>query len=185
MSDYIYIKEGEAQEWVKENMPGDWGQYPDKHTISIRKELVIDVLAALQRARVILDNHGHIHCKDRNCWAENHPEEALSQALEESVRPQKRPPERPKPPRSYRQRALRIEPIADRVAALILARSNDSCLCRSGKGKVKVLTAGLLSNGSTSKRTLEGRRRRFNLAMETRLSPSGWQRHGAWWECKI
>ena len=83
-----------------------------------------------------------------------------------------------------RQAPLDVKPIADELVKLILSGSRDERFQWSADGRLRIRTGRILSSGSIPQRTLEGRRKHFNKALEERLAPYGWQRQGSWWEKK-
>lgn len=83
-----------------------------------------------------------------------------------------------------RQAPSYVEPIADELAKLIISGSQDERLQWSSAGRLQIHTGKILLSDISPKRTLEGRRKRFNKALEERLTPYGWRRYGSWWERK-
>lgn len=79
-----------------------------------------------------------------------------------------------------RQRPWDARAAADEIADAILAGRDDERLQRLPDGRVKVLTGSIVPPGP--RETTEGRRRRFNLALASRLEQAGWRRAGGgWW----
>lgn len=73
-----------------------------------------------------------------------------------------------------------VKPVAEELAKLIIDKGPDERLQWSTKtGGVQVLIGKVLS--SSSKQTLDGRRKRLLKAMEEHLLPLGWKRSGSWW----
>ena len=81
-----------------------------------------------------------------------------------------------------RAAAFDVRPVADELSNLVICGSQDERLQWSATGRVRILTGKILPGWS--KQTLEGQRKRFLRAMEERLAPHGWSRHGSWWEQK-
>ena len=80
----------------------------------------------------------------------------------------------------YRKQApFDVKPIARELCEAIVSGSSDERLRWSGSGAVQVLTSIILP--MSSKKTLEGRRKRLRKAMREMLAPHGWQSHGSWW----
>ncbi|MFC1968760.1 hypothetical protein ACFLVX_05200 [Chloroflexota bacterium] len=83
-----------------------------------------------------------------------------------------------------RQSAIDVKPIADELVRLILGSSQGDRLQWSADGRVRILSGKIFPSDSATNKTLEGRKKRLVKAMEERLGPHGWQRHGSWWERK-
>ena len=74
-----------------------------------------------------------------------------------------------------------VEPIADKLAGLIINGRRDELLKWSEEGRVQILTGKIIYG---PRNTAGGRRKRLNKALEERLNPKGWNRKGAWWQHK-
>ena len=71
-----------------------------------------------------------------------------------------------------RDKALRIEPLAAEMAALIVARATDPRLVWKTETKVRLAMGKVIP--ATNKMTTSSRRRRFRKALEDALRPHGW-----------
>lgn len=72
---------------------------------------------------------------------------------------------------------LDVYPIAQEVAALILAGKRDRRLKWTGDVNVRVMIADIIP--ATVKQTTSSRRKRFRAALDARISSHGWTRTGA------
>ena len=70
---------------------------------------------------------------------------------------------------------LDIGPLADEIARLIVARADDVRLKWYDGGRVRVLIGKIIPAGSAVRQTLEGRRRRFRIALAAILADHRWQ----------
>jgi hypothetical protein len=64
--------------------------------------------------------------------------------------------------------------LAGIVVSAIEAGEAQKYLKRNGKNAVKVLVGEIIPDGSASKQTLTGRRRRFREALDQRMTAAGW-----------
>ena len=80
------------------------------------------------------------------------------------------------------QAALDVDALAEELATAITEnRQDDGRIRWSSDGRVQIRFAEVLPRAS--KQTTEGRRKRLNLAVLSRLQPLGWKRGtGGWWE---
>jgi hypothetical protein len=72
-----------------------------------------------------------------------------------------------------------VNPVADELAQSIIQGDQNRWLMWSANGNVQILHGRILHGGN--QKTLEGRLRRLNKALELRLTPKGWKRRGTWW----
>jgi hypothetical protein len=72
---------------------------------------------------------------------------------------------------------LKVEPIADEIAALIVKGQEDKRIKWDGASRVRVIVGNIIP--STNKQTTHGRRKRFSKELERCLAPCGWHRKGA------
>jgi len=85
-----------------------------------------------------------------------------------------------------REPGFNVKPTADELADLIMRGMQDERLQWSTDGRVRILSGKIIPSGTLSpKQTVEGRRKRLIKALEERLTPRGWRRHGSWWEKTI
>ncbi len=74
-----------------------------------------------------------------------------------------------------RQSRLDVNPIADRIADLIMNKKEDKYLKWYKDGHVQVLIGEIISMKFTPKQTVDGRRKRFRSALNGRLQEKGWE----------
>jgi len=72
-----------------------------------------------------------------------------------------------------------VKPIADELAKKIQKGKKDPRLKWSSTGSEMDLSSNILPR--SSKKTMEGRRKRLSFALEERLEPLGWESNGSWW----
>jgi hypothetical protein len=73
------------------------------------------------------------------------------------------------------QAKLKVEPLAEEIAAMVVKRQDDERLKWYGDGQVQVVIGEVLPEESAVKQTLAGRRKRFRQAITARLAQSGWE----------
>lgn len=76
----------------------------------------------------------------------------------------------------FKQKPLKVAPIAEEVAGLILAGKEDERLNWYNPSKVRILMGYVLPEGSAVKETLMKRRRRLSQAIEKKLADHGWKK---------
>jgi hypothetical protein len=69
---------------------------------------------------------------------------------------------------------LKVEPLAEEIVRLIVAKQEDDRLQWREDGSVKVLVGNIIPADSAVKQTLAGRRKRFRNALVERLGAEGW-----------
>ena len=72
------------------------------------------------------------------------------------------------------QARLKVEPLVEEIARLIVAKHEDHRLQWHEDGSVKVLVGKIIQESSALKQTLAGRRKRFRKALLERLGAEGW-----------
>jgi hypothetical protein len=72
------------------------------------------------------------------------------------------------------QARLKVEPLVEEIAGLVVAKQKDDRLQWHEDGSVKVLVGKIIPEGSAVKQTLAGRRKRFRKALVERLGAEGW-----------
>ena len=70
---------------------------------------------------------------------------------------------------------LRVQPIAEEIAALITEGTKDDRLRWRDDGIVQVQIGKVIPEESLPKQTIQGRRKRFRKALEEILEPKGWE----------
>ena len=80
---------------------------------------------------------------------------------------------------STMQPRLDVVPLTDEIARLILSKSDDARLRWCPDGRVRVLIGKIIPAASAVRQTLEGRRRRFRLALAGLLEGQGWRKLAA------
>jgi hypothetical protein len=74
------------------------------------------------------------------------------------------------------QARLKVEPLAEEIAKLVVAGKKDDRLKWHEDGAVRILIGVILPKDSAVKRTLEGRRKRFWKAFTRRIKECGWEK---------
>jgi hypothetical protein len=69
---------------------------------------------------------------------------------------------------------LKVEPLAEEIVRLIVAKQQDDRLQWHEDDSVKVLVGKIIPADSAAKQTLAGRRKRFQKALLERLGAEGW-----------
>lgn len=77
-----------------------------------------------------------------------------------------------------RKAPVYVKPIAAKVAQLIIKQKPDKRLKWNNDGTVRVLIGEIFPAGSAIAQTLQGRRKRFKLALEKHLNDAGWEKVG-------
>lgn len=75
-----------------------------------------------------------------------------------------------------RAKTVKVQPIAEEIAGLILRHEPDARLIWKAAQLVRLNIGGIIP--ATNQQTTSARRRRFKTALESELAPHGWKRTG-------